>query len=78
VIFSEKFGPLSGIRIMTKTNCAMYGDQELSLHVLNNEFFYSATRRMIMRSQVQEFCDQFFSYTEEQLDELCDDLEIEL
>jgi len=63
---------------MSKINCTMYGNQELSLHVLNDEYFYRLTRRMNYRSQVKEFCDQYFLYTDDQLDELCDDLEIEM
>ena len=49
----------------------MYGEQELSLNVFNDEYFYTerSNRPYLMALIAEEF-----HYTQEQMDELIDDL----
>lgn len=61
---------------MDKHDTTEYGDQELSLIVMNDEFHYNNTRRIPLRKRLREYCDEYFTYTEEQFEELCDDLDV--
>ena len=59
-----------------KTDLTEYGDQELSLNVLNDEYLYRQFRRCDDSQDLRQLCD-CFEYTEEQFDELVNDLAAE-
>ena len=58
-----------------------YSDQELSLMFLNDEFLYRELMRAIRRADftiVKELCDEYFIYSEDQLEDLIDTFNDEL
>ena len=55
-----------------------YGEQELSLWVQNDEYFYRQFCRCEDENDLRKVVDGFFLYTDEQFAELVDDLEAEL
>ena len=56
-----------------KTNITMYGDQELSLNFLNDEYLYRRMRACCTESRLRELADAEFTYTDDQWDELVQD-----
>lgn len=58
---------------MSKQDLTMYGEQELSLVVMNTEFLYRAFQRCDDESDLRALCCDF-TYTVEQFEELEDDL----
>lgn len=58
---------------MSKHDITMYGEQELSLHVLNTEYLYRKFQRCDDERDLR-FLVCEFTYTEEQFAELCRDL----
>lgn len=61
---------------MSKQDLTMYGEQELSLVVNNNESLYNGLRRCDDADDLRRLC-QDFKYTDEQFEELESDLEYE-
>jgi len=61
---------------MSKIDITMYGEQELSLHVLNTEHLYRDLLICEDDQDLRDLCSQF-KYTEEQFEELCRDREEE-
>jgi hypothetical protein len=59
---------------MDKQDLTQYGEQELSLHVLNTEPLYRAFMRCDNEDDLHELVDENFIYTEEQFEELVRDL----
>jgi hypothetical protein len=55
-----------------------YGEQELSLHVMNTEHLYHAFMRCDDEQDLKQLVDGEFIYSLDQWAELCDDLELEL
>lgn len=55
-----------------------HGEQELSLWVQNDEYFYTRFLQCEDEIDLQRLVDGHFVYTDEQFDELVDDLETEL
>ena len=58
-----------------------YSDQELSLMFLNDEFLYRELMRAVRRNDftiVKELCDEYFIYSEDQLEDLIDTFNDEL
>lgn len=58
-----------------------YSDQELSLMFLNDEVLYKELMRAVRRNDftiLKEVCDEFFIYTEDQLEDLIDTFNDEL
>lgn len=62
---------------MSKQDLTMYGNQELSLVVLNTEYLYRALCRCDDAEDLERLCEGFL-YTPEQFKELESDLEEEL
>lgn len=60
-----------------KTDITMYGEQELSLHILNTEYLYRQFTRCCDESDLQTLVCEF-TYTDEQFKELCSDLRDEI
>ena len=54
-----------------------HGEQELSLWVNNDEYFYSRFCDCEDESDLHRLVDGFFKYTPEQFEELVDDMETE-
>jgi hypothetical protein len=61
---------------MNKTDITMYSDSELSLIVFNEEWLYKM--RHYGRKGFISILDEYYIYTQAQLDELENDLEQEL
>ena len=59
---------------MDKQDLTGYGEQELSLHVQNTEYLYWGFMRCDDASDLRALVDGEFAYTDEQFDELVDDL----
>lgn len=58
-----------------------YSNQELSLLFLNDEPLYKELMRAVRRNDftiIKEICDEFFIYTEDQLEDLIDTFNDEL
>jgi hypothetical protein len=58
-----------------------YSDQEFSLMFLKDEFLYRELLRAIRRADftiVKELCDEYFIYSEDQLEDLIDTFNDEL
>lgn len=62
---------------MSKQDLTMYGEQELSLHVLNTEYLYRQFQRCDDARDLRMLVCEF-KYTDEQFDELVSDLEADL
>jgi hypothetical protein len=62
---------------MSKHDITMYGEQELSLHVLNTEYLYRRFQRCDDERDLRILVCEF-TYTEEQFAELVSDLEDDL
>lgn len=60
---------------MDKQDLTQYGEQELSLNVLNTEHLYRAFMRCDDEADLRGLVDPEFTYTDEQFEELVDDLE---
>lgn len=63
------------------TDIKHYSDQELSLMFLNDEVLYKELMRAVRRADftiVKELCDEYFIYTEDQLEDLIDTFNDEL
>jgi hypothetical protein len=60
---------------MDKQDLTQYGEQELSLHVMNTEHLYRQFMRCDDESDLRRVVDPEFTYTDEQFEELVDDLE---
>lgn len=58
---------------MSKTDLTEYSSAELSLNVFNDEYLYKTVRRAYKHEQLRDLADEFFVYTSEQFDELCED-----
>jgi len=54
-------------------DCTKYGEQELSLMVMNDEGLYRAMRECSCESQLRDLVEEHFLYTEAQFEELVDD-----
>ena len=52
-------------------NLTQYSDQELSLHVFNDEYLYSIRKDL---DTLMDKIEEFFIYTQEQMNELVLDL----
>ena len=58
-----------------------YSDRELSLLFLNDESLYKELMRAVRRTDftiVKQMCDEFYIYSEEQLEDLADTFNDEL
>ena len=62
---------------MSKHDITAYGEQELSLHVLNTEYLYRAFQRCDDEQDLRALVCEF-KYTDEQFAELVSDLEEDL
>lgn len=62
---------------MSKQDLTMYGEQELSLNVMNDEYLYRQFRRCDDAADLEQLCSGF-NYSSEQFEELESDLEEEL
>ena len=62
---------------MSKHDITMYGEQELSLLVMNTEYLYKAFLRCDDERDLRILVCEF-KYTDEQFEELCNDLEEDL
>ena len=51
-------------------NITQYGEQELSLNFMNDEYLYTQACKARSFSEVKELADQNFTYSPEQLAEL--------
>lgn len=60
-----------------KADITMYGEQELSLNILNTEYLYRQFLRCEDSADLEELCSDF-EYTSEQFEELESDLKDEL
>jgi len=63
------------------TDITHYSDQELSLMFLNDEVLYKELMRAVKRDDftiIKEICDEYFIYTEDQLEDLIDTFNDEL
>lgn len=60
---------------MDKQDLTQYGEQELSLHVLNTECLYRGFMRCDDEQDLRNLVEPLFIFTSEQFDELLDDLE---
>jgi len=63
------------------TDITHYSDQELSLMFLNDEFLYRELMRAVRRNDftiIKELCDEYFIYSEDQLEDLIDTFNDEL
>lgn len=60
---------------MERTDLTSYGEQELSLNVMNTEHLYRAFMRCDDERDLRSLVDPEFIYTDEQFEELLDDLE---
>lgn len=58
-----------------KQDLTAHGEQELSLHVLNTEHLYHEFMRCDDADDLRAVVDSEFTYTDEQFEELVDDLE---
>ena len=68
---------LLGTLSMDRIDLTMYGDQELSLNVLNDEYLYSQFKSCDDVDDLRRMCE-VFTYSDEQFAELQSDLEDEL
>ena len=59
---------------MNKQDLTQYSDNELSMHVFNDEYLYNNRHRSFFKSII----DETFVYTAEQWDVLSDDLQDDL
>lgn len=58
-----------------------YSDQELSLMFLNDEFLYRELMRAVRQNDftiIKQVCDEYFIYSEDQLEDLIDTFNDEL
>ena len=62
---------------MNRIDLTMYGEQELSLNVLNDEYLYSQFQSCADVDDLRAMCNGF-AYSDEQFAELQSDLEDEL
>ena len=63
------------------TDITHYSDQELSLLFLNDEPLYKELMRAVRQNDftiIKEICDEYFIYTEDQLEDLIDTFNNEL
>ena len=56
-----------------KTDITEYSSAELSLNVFNDEYLYKSVRRFYKHDQLRDLAGEFFIFTEEQFEELCED-----
>lgn len=64
-----------------KQDITHYSDQELSLQVNNDEGLYNEKMRAVRRDNfgmLKDWIDEFFTYTEAQLEDLKEDFEAEV
>lgn len=60
---------------MVCMDITQYGEQELSLHVQNTEWLYHEFMQCEDEDDLRTLVDPEFTYTEEQFEELVDDLD---